>query len=56
MAITIISIMILVLLSAFFSGSESALTGASEAYMTDQDKNENKHVVVRPFFDILEIF
>ena len=41
MAITISCILILVLLSAFFSGSESALTGASEAYMTDQDKNEH---------------
>lgn len=41
MIITVICVIILIMLSAFFSGSETALTGASEAYMTDKDKNEN---------------
>lgn len=41
MLIEIVSIFLLLLLSAFFSGSETALTGASQAYMNDQEKNEN---------------
>ncbi len=41
MIITIITIIITLVLSAFFSGSESALTGASEAYMVDKEKNEH---------------
>lgn len=41
MIITTISVLILIALSAFFSGAESALTGASEAYMADKYKNEH---------------
>lgn len=41
MIISIIAVVILLFLSAFFSGSETALTGASQAFMTDKEKNEN---------------
>lgn len=41
MLIEIISVFLLLCLSAFFSGSETALTGASQAYMNDKEKNEN---------------
>lgn len=34
-----IVVLALLMLSAFFSGSETALTGASQAFMLDQDKN-----------------
>ena len=34
------AVCVLLLLSAFFSGSETALTGASEAFMHDKEKNE----------------
>lgn len=40
MIISIIAIFILLLLSAFFSGSETALTGASQAFMLDKEKND----------------
>ena len=39
--ITVICILIAILLSSFFSSAESALTGASEAYMADLEKNEH---------------
>lgn len=38
---SIIAVFVLLLLSAFFSGSETALTGASSAFMLDKDKNEH---------------
>lgn len=41
MIIAIIAVLFLLLLSAFFSGSETALTGASQAFMLDQEKNEH---------------
>lgn len=41
MLLTTISVFLLLCLSGFFSGSETALTGASEAYMQEKDKNEN---------------
>lgn len=41
MIISVIAVVVLLLLSAFFSGSETALTGASSAFITDQDKNRN---------------
>lgn len=41
--ITIICICVALLLSGFFSCSESAMTGASEAYMADLEKNEHDH-------------
>lgn len=40
-AITIICICVALFLSSFFSCSESAVTGASEAYMADLEKNEH---------------
>jgi len=39
--ITIICIVTAILLSTFFSCAESAMTGASEAYMADLEKNEH---------------
>ena len=39
--ITIVCICVALLLSSFFSCSESAMTGASEAYMADLEKNEH---------------
>ncbi|MBQ9034505.1 MAG: DUF21 domain-containing protein [Alphaproteobacteria bacterium] len=39
--ITIICICVALFLSSFFSCSESAMTGASEAYMADLEKNEH---------------
>ena len=39
MIISIIAVVILLFLSAFFSGSETALTGASQAFVIDQEKN-----------------
>lgn len=39
--ITIICIVAAILLSTFFSCAESAMTGASEAYMADLEKNEH---------------
>ena len=39
MIISVAAIIILLFLSAFFSGSETALTGASQAFVTDQEKN-----------------
>ena len=41
MIISTIAVLIFLLLSAFFSGSETALTGASEAFMHDKDKKEH---------------
>ncbi len=41
MIISTIAVLIFLLLSAFFSGSETALTGASEAFMLDKDKKEH---------------
>lgn len=41
MLVITVSVFLLLCLSAFFSGSETALTGASEAYMQDKEKNEN---------------
>jgi len=41
MIISIAAVVLLLILSAYFSGSETALTGASQAYMMDQEKNEN---------------
>lgn len=41
MIISLVAVLVLLFLSAFFSGSETALTGASQAYMTDQEKNCN---------------
>ena len=41
MIISTIAVLIFLLLSAFFSGSETALTGASEAFMFDKDKKEH---------------
>lgn len=41
MIISIIAVTVFLLLSAFFSGSETALTGASQAFMLDQEKNEH---------------
>lgn len=41
MLITAAAIIILLILSAFFSGSETALTGASRAFMIDQEKNKD---------------
>lgn len=41
MLFAIIAVIFLLLLSAFFSGSETALTGASSAFMLDKDKNEH---------------
>lgn len=41
--ITIICICVALMLSSFFSCSESAMTGASEAYMADLEKNEHDH-------------
>ena len=40
--ITMFSIIILLILSAFFSGTETALTGASEALMHQLEKTGNK--------------
>ena len=40
-AVTIICICVALFLSSFFSCSESAVTGASEAYMADLEKNEH---------------
>ncbi len=39
MIISTIAVVLLLVLSAFFSGSETALTGASQAFITDQEKN-----------------
>lgn len=39
--ITLCSITLAILFSGFFSCAESAMTGASEAYMADMDKNEH---------------
>lgn len=39
MIISAIAVVLLLFLSAFFSGSETALTGASQAFITDQEKN-----------------
>ena len=39
MIFSLIPVVVLLGLSAFFSGSETALTGASEAFMVDQEKN-----------------
>ncbi len=39
MIISTIAVVLLLILSAFFSGSETALTGASHAFITDQEKN-----------------
>ncbi len=39
MIISIVAVVILLMLSAFFSGSETALTGASQAFVIDQEKN-----------------
>ncbi|MDD4556007.1 MAG: CNNM domain-containing protein [Alphaproteobacteria bacterium] len=36
-----IAVFLLLCLSAFFSGSETSLTGASKAYMLDKEKNED---------------
>ena len=41
MIISLVAVLVLLFLSAFFSGSETALTGASQAYMIDQEKNCN---------------
>ena len=41
MIISIVAVFAFLLLSAFFSGSETALTGASQAFMLDQEKNEH---------------
>ena len=41
MIISIAAVILLLILSAYFSGSETALTGASQAYMMDQEKNED---------------
>ncbi len=41
MIVSIIAVVFLLLLSAFFSGSETALTGTSSAFIADQDKNRN---------------
>lgn len=41
MIISIAAVILLLFLSAFFSGSETALTGASQAFMLDQEKNEH---------------
>jgi len=41
MIISIAAVIAFLLLSAFFSGSETALTGASQAFMLDQEKNEH---------------
>lgn len=43
MIIAIIAVFVLLLLSAFFSGSETALTGASRAYMVDKAQEEKNH-------------
>ncbi|MFV0625926.1 MAG: CNNM domain-containing protein [Alphaproteobacteria bacterium] len=40
MLIASIVVFLLLCLSAFFSGSETALTGASKAYMQDKEKND----------------
>ena len=40
--ITLFSIIILLILSAFFSGTETALTGASEALMHQLERTGNK--------------
>ena len=39
MIISAVAVILLLFLSAFFSGSETALTGASQAFITDQEKN-----------------
>ena len=41
MIVSIAAVIAFLLLSAFFSGSETALTGASQAFMLDQEKNEH---------------
>lgn len=41
MLASLIAVLILLLLSAFFSGSETALTGASSAFMHDKEKRDN---------------
>ncbi len=41
MLISAIAVLIFLFLSAFFSGSETALTGASQGYMIDKEKNEH---------------
>lgn len=38
MIVSIAAVIAFLLLSAFFSGSETALTGASQAFMLDQEK------------------
>lgn len=41
MIISIVAVIVFLLLSAFFSGSETALTGASQAFMRDKEKNKH---------------
>lgn len=41
MIISLVAIIVLLFLSAFFSGSETALTGASQPYMIDMERNGN---------------
>lgn len=41
MIVSVTAVVVLLLLSAFFSGAETALTRASSAFVVDQDKNHN---------------
>lgn len=43
MIIAVIAVVILLILSAFFSGSETALTGASPAVMADKEVEDGNH-------------
>lgn len=52
MLVSVIAVVIFLFLSAFFSGSETALTGASQGFMLDQEKNEHnaKATVINKLF------
>ena len=49
MIVSIAAVIAFLLLSAFFSGSETALTGASQAFMLDQEKNEHNPKAITDF-------
>ncbi|MFR8206400.1 MAG: hypothetical protein ACLU99_08740 [Alphaproteobacteria bacterium] len=44
MIISLVAVLVLLFLSAFFSGSETALTGASQAYMIDRENCNNSRL------------
>ena len=56
MIVSVTAVVVLLLLSAFFSGAETALTRASSAFVVDQDKNHNnsRAKLVNRLFDAVD--